>query len=151
MGLPVIPIKLQLEIKDTVTNASFARTNTGYFSTDSGNRMYLGYIASSGDTFTALPVSIIPQSVTIDLSGFVGRYTVPSLSHDVTIEWQLTSADAGLANLEIDWLVQGAPNQWSGKGSYVIDKTGHRKALTLVATIHYPDGDVSVTLSGNRQ
>lgn len=147
-GQPAIPVQLIIEVKDAKTGTSIvSRTSTGYFSTDNGSRMYLGYVDSTGAAFTGAPISVIPQSATIGFSGALGSYT--SSLTGVTIIWQLTNANNGLANLVISWTTT---KQWSGEGIYTIDQSGSRKSLTLIVIIHLTTGsDLSITLSGNKQ
>lgn len=146
-GQQAIPVQLIIEVKDGKTGTPIvSRTSTGYFSTDSGSRMYLGYVDSTGVTYTGASISVIPQSATIGLSGALGSYA--SSSTGVTIMWQLTAANNGLANLAVSWTTS---KQWSGESVYTVDQSGNRKALTMIVIIHFTDSDLSITLSGNKQ
>ena len=147
-GQQAIPVQLIIDVKDgkTGTPIIVSRTSTGYFTTDNGNRKYLGYIDSTGATFIGAPISSIPQIATSGFSGALGSYA--SSSTGVTIIWQLTDANNGLADLAVSWTTT---KQWSGEVIYTIDQSGNRKALTMIVIIHLTDSDLSITLSGNKQ
>jgi hypothetical protein len=148
-GQPAIPVQSLVKITNNQTGAFVTGTSIGYYSTDSGSRMYLGFTDNTTNTtYTAVSLNVIPQSAKIGDSGVVGTYSGGGETDQIS--WQLTNANNGLANLVTNNTTTISGNlQWSGEHSYVIDQSGNRKSLTI--KIFYADSGITVTLSGNKQ
>ena len=148
-GQPAIPVQSVVKITNTQTGAFVTGTSTGYHSTDSGSRMYLGFTDNTtSTTYTAVSLNIIPQSAKIGDIGVVGTYSGGGETDQIS--WQLTNANNGLANLVTNNTTTISGNlQWSEEHIFVIDQQGNRKSLTI--KIYYASNGVTITLSGNKQ
>ena len=107
LGVPAIPILVQVQIKNTSSGGEINNAGTGYYSTDASDRRYLGF---AGDTATVPPVInfTIPSTAKIGEDGDIGEYT-DNAGFVETISWRLEDGGNGRAKkvevkIEVDQL-----------------------------------------------
>jgi hypothetical protein len=147
---PVIPVQTLLNLTNTKTNAFVTATGYEYFSTDINNLMSLGSTDSIGDIYTAISLNVVPKTAMIGASGAVGTYSGSGTAagETVTLTWQLTNANNGLANLIVtNSTYIGATLDSSEKHTTVIDQQGNSQTTTI--EIYYASSGVTITLYGS--
>ena len=147
LGVPAIPIIVQVQLTNTSTGAFVSNIGTSYASSSELDRHYLGYSDASTTTVSAT-TSSLPLTVKIGDFGITGTYTDNAGNVEV-ISWRIDDGGGGRAEIvslstdtdQFGYLVT------SSITTGTIDTGGN--VISEVVEIFYADLGVTLTLNCN--